>query len=272
MSEIVTFFQQETFREAAHKVIQKHKQLIQTCIPGVEIRHIGSTATEGLLTKGDVDLQVRVGDKQFNRARVALLGLYELNRGSFQTSYFCAFEKMDEQLPLGVQLTVKHSGIDHFWKVTEFFKGNPTYIQLYNELKRKYEGKEMEAYRKEKADFFHQIFATKEYQVLSKQLEIYDKVKFVRGDQCVQIEDTFHLDRLELLELIEQIMKDDSLQQMTLTIQVDRHCPQTVGDTLVDYGFYLQEEKRQVKKNLYNEREMKVYRRESEKGVYNEGV
>lgn len=107
------------------RMVQKHSLQIQQLIPNAEIHHLGSTAVPNALTKGDIDLQIRVKQKDFPEAKRLLLSKYELNTGSSQTSFFSAFE-MEDELPIGVQLTVINSEIDHFWKFSEFLKANPT--------------------------------------------------------------------------------------------------------------------------------------------------
>ncbi|MBM0064160.1 GrpB family protein [Alkalicoccobacillus gibsonii] len=138
------------------RMVQKHTLQIQQLIPNAEIHHVGSTAVPNALTKGDIDLQIRVKQKNFLEAKRLLLSRYELNTGSSQTSFFSAFE-IEDELPIGVQLTVINSEIDHFWKVTEFFKANPTIQEEYNQLKKAYNGQPMDKYRTKKSEFIEKI-------------------------------------------------------------------------------------------------------------------
>ncbi|MBU9722737.1 MULTISPECIES: kanamycin nucleotidyltransferase C-terminal domain-containing protein [Bacillaceae] len=164
MSEIVTFSDEKIFRRKVHEVLKKHRSLIESKLPYAEIIHVGSTAVEGSLTKGDVDLQVRVPQSDFSQAKERLREMYDVNEGSSQTSYFCAFEDPDEILPLGVQLTVTSSDVDHFWLLTKFFRVHPDYLKEYNKLKEKHNGKNIDKYREEKGRFIEEIFASDSYQ------------------------------------------------------------------------------------------------------------
>ncbi|WP_080875828.1 GrpB family protein [Oceanobacillus timonensis] len=174
MKEIVTFAPEEKYRDKAEKVFQKHRNLIKNCLPEVEVYHVGSTAIKGSLTKGDVDLQVRVSQGNFNKTKEILMKLYDINEESDQTSFFCAFEKKDEILPLGVQLTVIGSSVDNFRKLTQFFIENPTFIESYNQLKRKFEGKDMKLYRDEKAIFIAKLLSSDGYKIISNRIDLYE--------------------------------------------------------------------------------------------------
>ncbi|SDJ79487.1 GrpB family protein [Sediminibacillus albus] len=163
MVEYVYFAPESAFREKAEKMFMKHRELILQQLPKSEIHYIGSTAVRGSLTKGDVDLQVRVAQEDFSTAKKAFQNLYSINEGSYQTSFFCGFETKDD-LPVGVQLTVKGSEADHFWKTTHFFQEHPAYNETYNQLKKRFDGKDMEQYRDAKAEFLTDILASKAYQ------------------------------------------------------------------------------------------------------------
>lgn len=174
MKEIVTFAPEKNYRDKAEKVFQKHQSLIRNSLPEVEIYHVGSTAVKGSLTKGDVDLQVRVSQEDFDKAKEILMRLYDINKGSDQTSFFCAFEKEDEILPLGVQLTVIGSSVDNFRKLTQFFIENPTFIESYNQLKREFEGKDMKLYRNEKSIFIAKLLSSDGYKIISNRIDLYE--------------------------------------------------------------------------------------------------
>ncbi|SRR5690554_5517593 len=163
MSEIVTFKHEKSFRNQAEKVFEKHKKKINEIIPTAEIHHVGSTAIPGSITKGDVDLHVRVEESDFSKAKEMLAQVYEINKGSTQTDYFCAFEEDEELLPVGIQLSIKGSELDFFWTVTLFLKDNDYFLNKYNKTKKQFEGQSMDAYRKAKSELFEEIFSSFEY-------------------------------------------------------------------------------------------------------------
>ncbi len=141
----------------------RHKALITKVLPEADIQHVGSSAIPNSMTKGDLDLQVRVDAENFPNAVHELSRLYELNEGSTKTQSFRAFKDDSETPPLGVQLTVIDSEFDFFWEIRNVLLSNEKYRKKYDELKRKYEGKDMELYREEKNSFFEKLMETPEF-------------------------------------------------------------------------------------------------------------
>ncbi|MED4990075.1 GrpB family protein [Parageobacillus toebii] len=164
--EIVHFFEQSYFHEQAEKTFLEQKEKILRLLPEADIQHVGSTAIPNSLTKGDLDIQVRVPAEIFTVAVEKLSALYAINEGSVQTDYFRAFQDDTTDPPLGVQLTVIGSELDIFWKFREVLLANDTYRAEYDELKKAYEGKSMEAYREAKQRFFARLMETPEFQRL----------------------------------------------------------------------------------------------------------
>lgn len=142
------------------------KKLIKKVIPDADIQHVGSSAIPNSLTKGDLDIQVRVSSKSFLYAIEKLSKLYDLNEGSIKTNEFRAFKDDTISPPLGIQLTVFDSEFDFFWKFRDILLQNKKYRDEYNNLKRKFESKGMDEYREAKNDFFNRLKQTKEYQEL----------------------------------------------------------------------------------------------------------
>ncbi|GGC95397.1 hypothetical protein GCM10007216_27690 [Thalassobacillus devorans] len=253
MNEKVNFSPEELYRERAEEVFNRHKNIITHKLPEAEIYHIGSTAVRGSLTKGDVDLQVRVTQEDFEKARNAMLDLYPVNTGSDQTSYFCSFEYGEDVLPVGVQLTVKGTSVDHFYQMTCFFKENPSCTDQYNTLKKRYEGADMEEYRKAKAAFLTEVLEAPAYQRLAERLEIYDKVKFVEGEEYVTVEDTRHLTDQEMKDLITHLLNDPAFHSKDMTLLVHHKFSEEIEVYLTEHRFQMLDENVMVKKLLTQE-------------------
>ena len=145
---------------------QKAKQLfaevrlqILEFIPHADIRHIGATAVSGCLTKGDLDLVVRVPPDDFEDADRVLSQLYPRNKGSGQTSTFSAFEDASRDPHLGVQLVSADGPFDFFHQFAEALNGSPDLLHAYNTLKREYVGRDMATYRRAKDAFVEKVLA-----------------------------------------------------------------------------------------------------------------
>ncbi|MEI0735513.1 GrpB family protein [Paenibacillus sp. JTLBN-2024] len=164
--EIVTFLDHNTFKTEADHLFMKQKSIIKAVLPNADVQHVGSTAIPNSLTKGDLDIQVRIEPAEFENAVEALSKLYAPNEGSIQTESFRAFKDDTTIPPLGIQLTVVHSEFDFFWKFRDVLLSHDRYRQKYDELKKKYEGKDMELYRQAKNDFFEWLMETPEFTML----------------------------------------------------------------------------------------------------------
>jgi GrpB-like predicted nucleotidyltransferase (UPF0157 family) len=167
--EIVEFFNSEEVFRIAEKAFIEQKKIILKQIPEADIHHVGSTAVPGSLTKGDLDIQVRVSQFSFQDAVQKLSGIYDLNEGSTQADSFRAFKDDSSIPPLGVQLTVVNSELDIFWKMREVLLCNERLRIEYDELKQIYNGKLMEDYRQAKGLFFQKLMESEEYNNLLKE-------------------------------------------------------------------------------------------------------
>ena len=122
-------------------------------LPYAEFQHIGSTAIPGTLTKGDLDIVVRVSLDKFDEADQRLAKIFERNDGSLRSRDFAAFQESKSEPELGVQLVAIGAEIDHFHIWRQLLESDTELRHKYNELKRNFEGKPMSLYREAKAKF-----------------------------------------------------------------------------------------------------------------------
>lgn len=164
--EQVHFYNQIRLEKDVENTYNTQKERIKKVIPDADIQHVGSSAVPNSLTKGDLDIQVRVSSELFLHAVDEFSELYDINEGSIKTNEFRAFKDDIISPPLGIQLTVFDSEFDFFWRFRDILLQNDKYRMEYDNLKRKFEGKEIDEYREAKNDFFNRIKKTKEYQEL----------------------------------------------------------------------------------------------------------
>lgn len=144
---------------AQHLYAKVEQRLKRDLPPGVDIRHIGATAVPGCLTKGDLDVLVRVPPEGFAATESALARLYERNLGSLRTETFAAFEDAAETPHLGIQLVAAGGPQDFFHHFIEALRASPELLADYNALKRRYDGSSMDAYRSAKDRFIARVLA-----------------------------------------------------------------------------------------------------------------
>lgn len=154
--EIVQFDNDPEIFERASVLFEKTVRGLRERMPWAEFHHVGSTAVPGSLTKGDLDVAVRVPADRFDEAEALLASAFARNTGSDQTNDFAAFEDRDVQPHLGIQLVAKGSEADNFHTWVERLRADDLLRSQYDELKREHHGGEMTRYRAAKAAFIRQ--------------------------------------------------------------------------------------------------------------------
>lgn len=127
-----------------------HAGLAAMLPPTADVRHIGATAVAGCITKGDLDIVVRVQQDDFPPAEATLAGRLQRNLGSHRSASFAAFEDSATTPHLGIQLVAVGSECDDFHLFTEALRADPRLVEEYNRLKREWHGRPMDDYRQAK--------------------------------------------------------------------------------------------------------------------------
>jgi GrpB-like predicted nucleotidyltransferase (UPF0157 family) len=154
---LVRFTSEKKIRAKVLATFEKHRRKIRKLLPRSEIHHIGSTAISGALTKGDLDILVRVARAQFPKADSALAAHYRRNRTSWRNKSFSSFKDDEADPPLGIQLTVRGGATDIFTQFRDALVKNPLLVAAYNQLKLECEGHYMTHYRQKKTRFIEKV-------------------------------------------------------------------------------------------------------------------
>ena len=138
-----------------------HSARIGAALPGAEIEHVGSTAIPGALTKGDLDLLVRVPAERFDVAVAALRDLYAIHQPKNWTPTYASFvDGASHDPPVGVQLAVAGSADDALFAP---FRDAPDRrsgaAARYNALKLSLDGADLEHYTAVKGAFVERVLA-----------------------------------------------------------------------------------------------------------------
>ena len=129
--------------------------------PSTVVLHVGATAVSGCLTKGDLDIAIRVSQADFASTDVILADRFARNIGSVRTSEFSAFEDRAHALPVGIQLAVRGSSFDFFHSFTDALREDSELVLRYNNLKLAHRGKPMIDYRVAKDAFITEVLRTR---------------------------------------------------------------------------------------------------------------
>jgi GrpB-like predicted nucleotidyltransferase (UPF0157 family) len=155
--ETVSFLPEERVRARVRHRFEELRTELQAMVPGAQIEHVGSTAIPGSLTKGDLDVQVRVVAAEYRAAKERLCELYDVNVGGFTAPDAISFEDYSGEPHVGVHLTVVGGSADIQWRFRDLLLASAALRREYDDLKRRFDGKSMARYRDAKADFVERV-------------------------------------------------------------------------------------------------------------------
>ncbi|MDQ3572836.1 MAG: GrpB family protein [Actinomycetota bacterium] len=148
-------------RVAAESAFKEHRQRVLKVLSSALVEHVGSTSIPGALTKGDVDLLVRVEAGRFEAAIAALRRLYVVNQRENWTPTYASFAEAEATaVPVGVQLAVVGSADEAlFTSFRDALIRDPALLAEYNALKLRHDGEGYERYTKVKGEFVERVLA-----------------------------------------------------------------------------------------------------------------
>jgi GrpB-like predicted nucleotidyltransferase (UPF0157 family) len=158
MRERVFFGAVADHRAKADAGYARVREQILRLAPAAIIEHVGSTSLPDGLTKGDLDVQVRMRAEDFDDACRALASIYADNPGGF-TDRGRSFKDDSSDPPLGVHVTIIGGPSDIQSKQRDLLRRRPALRAAYDELKRGFDGGDMDAYREAKDVFFTRLAA-----------------------------------------------------------------------------------------------------------------
>ena len=133
---------------------------VEAGLSEADVEHVGSTSVPGCLTKGDLDVLVRVRSEAFLGATAALDGLLARSPRNVPTDDYVEYNYVGRGFSASVQLVVVDSWHDHrFHGLKALLRSDPCALDRYNGMKREYEGHPMQEYRRAKALLIESLLA-----------------------------------------------------------------------------------------------------------------
>ncbi|HEY8771333.1 MAG TPA: GrpB family protein, partial [Thermoleophilaceae bacterium] len=110
------------------------------------------------ITKGDLDLLVRVPVEAFEEARGALGGSYAVHQLENWTPTFASFKAAAREPEVGIHVVIVDSPDDLLLRGSrDALLGDPALLERYNALKREHEGADPDVYWRAKTAFFEEL-------------------------------------------------------------------------------------------------------------------
>jgi GrpB-like predicted nucleotidyltransferase (UPF0157 family) len=160
MSERVFFHSVALHRAKADALFVRIEREVRLLLPTALVEHVGSTSLPDGLTKGDLDVQIRVQMEDYDHACRVLETAYQANPGGF-TEQGRSFNNDATDPPLGIHVTIIGGPSDIQHAQRDLLRSRPDLRAEYDELKRKFDGAPMEAYREAKDAFFTRLARVK---------------------------------------------------------------------------------------------------------------
>lgn len=158
MQKVQFFLPSQSYLQQVQALFTEHRQKILQLLPTAQVEHIGATSVPGLLTKGDLDLQVSVSLQEFNQAVVLLQKEYFNHQLENWTESFASFKDENSDIPVGVQLVIQDSPSDIFVKSRNLLLTQSEKVEELNQLKQFHADGDMETYIRHKGEFFTALF------------------------------------------------------------------------------------------------------------------
>src|SRR4051794_6412706 len=148
----------EQLHEQVAELRERYRGRLAALLPGADVQEIGATTLPGAITKGDLDLLVRVRECEFAEARGSLGGDFAVHQLENWTPTFASFKAAAREPGVGIHLVVEESPNDLLLRGSrDALLADPALIERYNELKREHEGGNPDAYWRAKMEFFESL-------------------------------------------------------------------------------------------------------------------
>ena len=131
---------------------------LREVLPDAEIHHVGATSLPGAITKGDVDLVVRVDSDHLAAVLEQLSHNFGRKQPENWSSTFGSFGDDDGyDLPLGIQVVVRGAEEDIFLHQRDFLRDHREVLDKYNQVKSQHAADPADGYWRAKNAFFSEL-------------------------------------------------------------------------------------------------------------------
>lgn len=156
------FLKPEEYLPQVNALYAQLRERLTRHLPVAEIEHIGSSAIRGALSKGDLDVLVRVAREHFSDSleKIQQLG-FSVKKDTLRTNSLCMLEAIDTN-GVAIQLIEKGSEFEMFVKFRDLLNSDSRLVERYNRLKTDSVGLSAEEYRQQKSKFIRALLGLSE--------------------------------------------------------------------------------------------------------------
>lgn len=153
------FKQPTEFLETLNRIYEDLKLRVTHVLPDSDIDHIGSSAIKGAISKGDLDILVRVDKLQHAKSVEVIQSLgFEIKQGTLRTESLCMlFTNEFKNEDVAIQVVVRGSEFEDFLKFRDLLNNDPKLVDRYNQLKLESIDLDPDTYRLKKSAFIESV-------------------------------------------------------------------------------------------------------------------
>jgi GrpB-like predicted nucleotidyltransferase (UPF0157 family) len=149
----------QEFIDRAQMILRQEQSRLAGLLGDHELSLVGGCSVPSTLTKGDVDLHLRVPPGSFDETLTALRGIYRVVHPRIWQLSLATFVVVPATLPTGVAVTPIGSEHDrrfrHSWQL---LAADASLVQAYNEMKIRHH-RDTDEYERQKCAFFDMLLA-----------------------------------------------------------------------------------------------------------------
>lgn len=134
----------------------KNRTLIEEILPDLAVIEVGSTAVPSLIGKNDVDFLVLTEEGTFSHVCSQLSKNFPVDNKQVSNSAYRAFV-LPSTFDMKLQVTSSPEKYGMFIDFLNILKANQSTFKAYTNLKKRFHGKSMSAYRNEKREFIKSV-------------------------------------------------------------------------------------------------------------------
>lgn len=120
----------------ADEIVAELETSLRDQLPACQIDHVGATAMPDGMTKGDVDVNIRVSPDDFPRTVETLRRVFRVAQPQNWTPTYASFSDSSRALPVGLQVTVFGSPDDFLVPLRDLMRGDAGLRHRYDRVKR----------------------------------------------------------------------------------------------------------------------------------------
>lgn len=154
------FYEANEYQDKVNSIFDELSEELKRVLPDARVEHIGSSAIEGAVSKGDLDVFVGVNQSDFVASldKVKGLGFVE-KMGTLRTDSLCMLVTDKFNHDVAIQLVANASEFEDFLRFKELMQSRPSLVLEYNELKRGSVHLTEDDYREKKSKWIEEVLS-----------------------------------------------------------------------------------------------------------------